>query len=121
MLRRPAVALSTAALGALLLTGCVDDAPSVEGAAEPAASLPAQVAQLAGTDVGQFYVTPRADLDQTTRDRTIAQLKQMRGVQKAELEQDGRLNLEFRPGASEKDRRAALKQAAAIGELTEGV
>jgi hypothetical protein len=118
VLRRPAVVLSATALGALLLSGCVNE---FEDAAEPTASLPPAVSELVGTDVGQFFVQPRQDLDKQTLETTVAKLKQMPGVQTAKLEQDGRLNLELRPGASKQQRADALQQAAGLGPIEEGV
>ena len=126
MLRRPALALSTAALAAALLTGWVDDgvgngAERVEGAAQPVQTLPPRIVELAATDVGQFIITPRKDVDEETLDATVATIKQLPGVQTSQLESDGTLNLEFRPGASTEEREEALKQAGALGEIAQGI
>jgi outer membrane murein-binding lipoprotein Lpp len=118
VLRRPALVLSAAAVAVTLLSGCVDD---FEGAAEPTQTLPPAVSELAKTDVGQFFITPRQDVDKATVETTLGKLKTMAGVQKAALEQDGRINLEFRPGASDAERDAALKQAGALGTIDEGI
>lgn len=114
-------ALAAVACLALGVSGCADvSGKSANAGPAPAKSLPAGLATLARTDVGQYYVTPRSDLSKKELDAAIANLKDQPDVEVA-VEKDGRLNVTFR-GNPKPDRKAAiLKQLVAIGKVDEGI
>lgn len=118
--RSPAV-VGLVALLSLSLGGCADinGKPALKGP-KPAATLPAELAAAAGTDLGQYYVTPRSDLSKKDLDGAIADLKSETDLVLV-VEDDGRLNITFH-GNPTKDRKTEiLKQLVAIGTVSEGV
>ncbi len=116
--------LAAGALTAVLaLSACTGDGTSVDDAApEPAPALPSAVASVVlGTDVGQFFVNPNDEVSKETIDGAIAKLKTLPGVQSAELTDEGLVDVQFRGGITVEQREAAVRQMAALGEVTEGV
>lgn len=114
--------LSAGALAAaLLLGGCSgDDATS--SAPAPAKVLPSAVESLVTkTDVGQYFVTPKAGTSKEAIAGVVAKLKTMPGVQSSEQNADGMVDVQFRGGATAAQRAAAVKQLATLGEVTEGI
>ena len=106
---------------AVALSGCADVSGSSGAAPKPASSLPAQVAKLVKTDVGEYFGTPNKGTSSKDVKDTIKRLKTMPGVQSADLTKDGRIDLQFLGGSTAAQREAAVKQLAAIGRIDEGV
>lgn len=106
---------------ALTLSACSGDS-STDAAPAPAEALPSAVASVVtGTDVGQFFVTPKAGTPKEVIDGALAKLKTMPGVQSAELTPDGLVDVQFRGGITVEQREAVVKQMAALGDVTEGI
>lgn len=118
-----AAALALSACSGGDSTTAVKEDPIARQAPAPAASLPAPVRKLTiSSDVGEFFVTPKAGTPKTQVDGTVARLKAMAGVQSAEFKgADGIVDLQFRPNATKPQREAAVRQLAALGEVEEGI
>ena len=114
-----ALALLTAAT--LATAGCADISGDTEDPGPtPAASLPAPLASLAKTDLGQYYLNPRQDASQQDIDGVIAYLKAQSDVVLV-VEQDNVLNITFR-GNPKPDRKAEiLKHLVTIGQVVPGI
>lgn len=111
--------LAAAVVVALALSAC-GSSPG-EDAPEPVKALPAPVQSLAvGTDVGQFFVTPKPGTPKADVDATVAKLKSMDGIQSVVVK-DGVIDLQFRPTVTPEQREEALRQLAALGEVQEGI
>ena len=113
--------LAVLAAATLAASGCADvSGDTVEPGPTPAASLPAPLASLAKTDLGQYYVNPRQDASQQDIDGVIAYLKAQGDVVLV-VEQDNVLNITFR-GNPKPDRKAEiLKHVVTIGEVVPGI
>ena len=119
--RRPTLLTAGVLAGALMLSACSGDSAS-DAAPDPAPALPSSVASIVtGSDVGQFFVAPKEGTPKATIDGAIAKLKEMPGVQSAELNADGLVDVQFRGGITPEQREAAVRQMAALGEVTEGI
>lgn len=114
--------LSAGALAAVLsLSACSGSDPAT-AAPKPVASLPAPVQSLVqGTDVGEFFVTPKAGTPKTAVNGAVAKLRTLPGVQSAELNKDGVVDVTFRGSITKSQREAAVKQLAALGDVQEGI
>jgi hypothetical protein len=113
--------LSCGAAAALALAGCADVSGDANSSAPPpATSLPSAIASLVKTDVGQYLVTPRPGTSDKDIQATIDRLRQMPGVQSADLK-DGKVDLQFSGGSTPAQHEAAVKQLAALGPVEEGV
>lgn len=114
------VALSWPVAAVLALGGCADIPGSGDDAPDAVQTLPAPIASLVHTDVGQYLVTPRAGTSDKDIQATIERLRLMPGVQSAELK-DGRVDLQFLGGSTPEQHEAAVKQLAALGEVESGI
>ena len=80
-------------LTCVVLSACGGSSPG-DAALEPVEDLPAPVQSLVvGTDVGQFLATPEEGTPQADIDETVAKLKSMEGVQSAEVNGEGVVDL----------------------------
>ncbi len=112
--------LSAGALAAVLsLSACTDD-PG-DAAPAPASAVPSAVASQLKSDVGQYLVTPKEGLAKADLDATIAKLRTMPGVQSAELNKEGVVDVQFLGSSTPAQRTAVVQQMAAIGEVIEGI
>ena len=112
--------VSAGALAAVLSLSACTDAPE-DAAPAPASAVPSAVVKPLATDVGQYFVTPKEGLAKADVDATIAKLKKMPGVQSAELNKEGVVDVQFLGSSTSEQRTAAVQQMAAIGEVVEGV
>ena len=115
-----AAVLSCPVAAMLALGGCADIGGGGDDAPAAVKTLPAPIASLVRTDVGQYLVTPREGISDKDIQATIAKLRSMPGVQSAELK-DGRVDLQFLGGSTPEQHEAAVKQLAALGEVEEGI
>lgn len=113
--------LAATATAVVALSGCADVSGGSSGAPDPAKTLPAPLASLVKTDLGEYFVTPRPGTSDKDIQATIEKLRGMPGVQSAELLKDGRIDLQFSGGSTPDQHEAAVKQLAALGEPVEGV
>lgn len=113
--------LSCGAAVALTLSGCANVSGSSNDAPAAAKTLAPDVAKLVKTDVGEYLVKPRAGTSSKDVQATIDQLKTMPGVQSAEMNKDGFVDLTFSGGSTPAQHEAAVKQLAALGDVQEGV
>jgi hypothetical protein len=111
---------AASAAAAVALAGCADVSGGGSAAPKPADSLPAAIASLVQTDVGEYLVTPRPGTSDRDIQATIDRLRQMPGVQSAELK-DGKVDLQFAGGSTPEEHEAAVKQLAALGEVVDGI
>src|SRR5689334_19476950 len=102
------------------MSGCADVTGSSADAPAPAKTLPSNIAKDVNTDLGEYFVRPRAGVSDKDVQATIARLKSMPGVQSAELK-DGVVDLQFSGGSTHEQHEKAVKQLAAIGDVYEGV
>jgi hypothetical protein len=112
--------LSCAAATVLALSACADVTGGSSGAPAPVKTLSAPLAKLVQTDIGEFLVTPRPGTSTKDIQATITRLREMPGVQSAELK-NGKVDLQFAGGSTHQQHEKAVKQLAAIGEVEEGV
>ena len=110
-----------AAAGVLALSGCADVTGAGSDAPDPAKTLPAPIASLVKTDLGEYLARPRPGVSDKDVKATIERLKAMPGVQSAELTKDGVVDLQFTGGSTHEQHEKAVKQLAAIGDVYEGV
>jgi hypothetical protein len=108
------------AAAVLALSGCADVNGSSTDAPDPAKTLPAQIAADVKTDLGQYLARPRPGVSDKDVQATIERLREMPGVQSAELK-DGVVDLQFTGGSNPEQHEKAVKQLAAIGDVYEGV
>lgn len=113
--------LAPVAAGVIALTSCANVGGGGSAAPDPAKTLPAAIASLVKTDVGQYYGTPKPGTSDKDVQATVDRLQGMPGVQSAELEQDGRINLQFLGGSTPDQHDEAVRQLAAIATIDEGV
>lgn len=124
--RRPLLALSAAAL-ALSVSACADVSGSsttkadTKDAPAPAAALPSPLAAMVRTDLGEYLVKPKAGTSDKVIKATLARLRAMPGVQSAELNAEGKLDVQFLGQSTPAQRQAAVKQLAALGPVELGV
>lgn len=109
-----------AATVVVALSGCADVSGGSNGAPDPAKTLPAPLASLVKTDVGEYLVTPRTGTSDKDIQATIERLRQMPGVQSVELK-NGKVDLTFLGNSTPEQHEKAVKQLAALGEVDEGV
>jgi hypothetical protein len=109
-----------AVASALALSGCANVNGGSSSAPAPATALPAPLASLVKTDIGEYLVTPRAGTPPKDIQETIKQLQSMPGVQSADLK-NGQVDLQFLGGSTAEQRANAVKQLSALGEVQEGV
>jgi hypothetical protein len=112
--------VSAGALAAVLSLSACTDAPE-DAAPAPASAVPSAVVKPLASDVGQYFVTPREGLPKADVEGTIAKLRRMPGVQSAELNKEGVVDVQFLGSSTPAQRTAAVQQMAAIGEVVEGV
>lgn len=119
---RGAARLTILACAAVVaLSGCADVTGAGADAPDPVKTLPAPIASLVRTDVGEYFVTPRPGTSDKDVQATIEKLRGMPGVQSVELLKDGRVDLQFSGGSTPDQHEAAVKQLAALGDPVEGV
>lgn len=112
--------LSCGAAVALSLTGCANVSGKSTNAPAAVKTLKPDVAKLVKTDVGEYLVKPTGKPAKDVQ-ATIDQLKTMPGVQSATLNKDGLVDLVFAGESTSKQREAAVKQLAALGDVQEGI
>jgi hypothetical protein len=113
--------LSAGAAAAVALSGCANISGGKSDAPAPAKAVPSSVASLVKTDVGEYLVKPRAGTSSKDIQATIAALRTMPGVQSADLNKDGKVDVQFYGNSSSDQRANAVKQLAALGDVEEGV
>jgi hypothetical protein len=113
------IVLSLAA-AAVLAAGCANVSGGNSDAPEPAKSLSPSISALVKTDVGEYLVRPGKDISSKDVQATIERLRQMPGVQSAELK-DGVVDLQFTGGSTREQHEKAVKQLAALGDVYEGI
>jgi hypothetical protein len=118
---RTPLVLAALAAATLATAGCADVSGDTDDPGpSPAASLPAPLASLAKTDLGQYYLNPRQDASQQDIDGVIAYLRAQGDVVLV-LEKDNVLNITFR-GNPKPDRKAEiLRHVVTIGEVVPGI
>jgi hypothetical protein len=105
----------------LATAGCADiSGDGEEPGPSPAASLPAPLASLAKTDLGQYYVNPRQDASQQDIDGVIAYLKAQSDVVLV-VERDNVLNITFRGNPKPDRKTEILRHVVTIGEVVPGI
>jgi hypothetical protein len=106
----------------LALSACADvTGGSSNGAPAPVKTLPAQIAADVKTDLGEYLARPRPGVSDKDVRATIQRLQSMPGVQSAELNKDGVVDVQFSGGSTHDQHEKAVKQLAAIGDVYEGV
>jgi len=66
-------------------------------------------------------VKPKTGISKKQVDATIAKLKTMKGVQSADLNKDGYVDVQFYGSSTTADHEAVVKQLGALGDVQEGI
>jgi hypothetical protein len=119
--RSRALVLIGAVAATVSLSACADINGGGTDAPDAVKTLPGPIASSVKTDIGEYLVRPKAGVSSKDVQETMKQLRTMAGVQSAELTKDGVVDLQFLGGSTSKQREAAVKQLAALGDVYEGV